>query len=455
MGKRDGSYRVSGGGSCGPLTIGGGAAMGERPERIGEGVGDVQTLPVELHRIAPPLPGRTVKTYTRGTHRTVPPAETLARLKPLLSRMGITRLANVTGLDTIGIPVVMSVRPLSRSLSVSQGKGLDLDAAKVSAAMESIEGYHAERITGPLHLASYDELRRSHLVVDPRQLPLSDQRHFQTSLPLLWVAGDDWLHHERVWVPFQLVHTAYTTRMRWDLVGFAVSSTGLASGNHLLEAVSHALCEVVERDASARFADLSDDVREARRIDLRTVDDADCRAVLERYRSAGVDVAVWDVTSHVGIAAFECLIAERDEDPTRLLSSARGAGCHPTRQVALLRALTEAAQSRLTIVAGSRDDMSRSDYAAWRDPANTVRWREEAADRGAVAFTSVPSFESDSFEDDVARMLDAVARTGCERVVVVDLTLPEIAIPVVRVIATGLHDQGHRHPIARVVEARR
>ncbi len=396
----------------------------------------------------------TAKTYTRGTHRTIPPSETLARLQPLLPQMGITRLANVTGLDTIGIPVVMSVRPLSRSLSVSQGKGLDLDSAKVSAAMDSIEGYHAERVTGPLHLASYDELRRSHLVIDPRRLPLSDRRLFQTSLPLLWIAGDDWLHHEPVWVPFQLVHTAYTTRMRWDLIGFAATTTGLASGNHVLEAVSHALCEIVERDASARFSAMSNEAREARRLDLRTVDDADCQAVLERYHRANVNVAVWNVTSHVGLPAFECLIAEHSDDPTRLLSSARGAGCHPTRQVALLRALTEAAQSRLTIIAGSRDDMSRSDYAAWRDPANTERWRAEAVDRGSVAFTSVPSVETDSFEADVALLLDAVARAGCERVIVIELTRPEIAIPVVRVIASGLHDEGHRHPIARLVEGR-
>jgi YcaO-like protein with predicted kinase domain len=68
--------------------------------------------------------------HKSGTHRLVPPAETLARLRPLLPKLGITRVANVTGLDTIGIPVAMAVRPNSRSLSVSQGKGLDLDAAR-------------------------------------------------------------------------------------------------------------------------------------------------------------------------------------------------------------------------------------------------------------------------------------------------------------------------------------
>jgi YcaO-like protein with predicted kinase domain len=188
-------------------------------------------LPLELNIVGQPaLRGRTLKTYVRGTHRMIPPDETLASLKPLIPKMG-----------------------------------------KVSAAMESIEGYHAERVTGPLQLASYDELRQTDTVVDPLRLPLSTIRPFQTTLPLLWIAGDDWLRHERVWVPSQLVHTAYTTRMRWDLVGFAASSTGLASGNHVLEAVSHALCEIVERDATARFAARPEEERDARRLDLRTV----------------------------------------------------------------------------------------------------------------------------------------------------------------------------------------
>ena len=72
--------------------------------------------------------------------------------------MGITRIADVTGLDTIGIPVVMVYRPNSRSVVVAQGKGLDLLAAKVSGAMESVEVFMAERITKPLLLGSFNDL---------------------------------------------------------------------------------------------------------------------------------------------------------------------------------------------------------------------------------------------------------------------------------------------------------
>jgi ribosomal protein S12 methylthiotransferase accessory factor len=80
-----------------------------------------------------------------GTRRTRDPEDTMERIGPRLGDYGITRLADVTGLDVIGIPVVMSVRPLAATLSVSQGKGVTLTHARVSAAMEAIELWHAEQ----------------------------------------------------------------------------------------------------------------------------------------------------------------------------------------------------------------------------------------------------------------------------------------------------------------------
>src|SRR5713226_979938 len=107
-----------------------------------------------------PLPKR----FRRGTHRTVDPADTLARIRPHAARMGITRLGNITGLDRIGIPVAVAVRPNSRSVSVSQGKGLDLPQAMASALMEACEGFHAEEI-GPGRRAFYRDLAKNDTVV--------------------------------------------------------------------------------------------------------------------------------------------------------------------------------------------------------------------------------------------------------------------------------------------------
>src|SRR5213075_1694441 len=111
------------------------------------------------------------KTFLPGTRRSRSPADTLKDFGRHMPEVGITRLANVTGLDRIGIPVVVACRPNSRSLAVSQGKGLDLAAARASALMESVEACHAERITLPLKLASYEELRFTHRLADVAGLP--------------------------------------------------------------------------------------------------------------------------------------------------------------------------------------------------------------------------------------------------------------------------------------------
>jgi ribosomal protein S12 methylthiotransferase accessory factor len=368
----------------------------------------------------------------------VSPRDTLARIQPFFAQMGITRLANVTGLDTIGIPVVMACRPNSRSLAVAQGKGLDLDAAKVSAAMESIEGYHAERILLPLKFASYRELSADHAIVDVEQLPRVAASLFHQDLPILWIEGDDWLRRDKIWLPYQLVHTAYCSSHSFDLGSFFASTNGLASGNHFLEAVSHGVCEVAERDAYTNWSDLAERDQEACRIHLDTIDHPDCRELVRRFHRAGVAVAVWDITSKVGLAAFYCTIAERSEDPLRRLCAAGGVGCHPVRQIALLRALTEAAQSRLTMISGARDDMLRDDYIRYRDPDYLLHHRLRNSIPGSRCFSDVPSYEADSFEDDVNWELGCIQRAGFDRVIVLDLTRPEFQLPVARVVIPGM-----------------
>src|SRR5919202_3278663 len=116
-----------------------------RPSRR-PGRGDAMPLAEQRSRAT----AATVKVYRKGTHRARFPEETWDIIEPKLTRFGITRIADVTGLDTIGIPVALGIRPLARSLSVSQGKGQTSTLAKVSAAMESIELWHAEHAYPPV-----------------------------------------------------------------------------------------------------------------------------------------------------------------------------------------------------------------------------------------------------------------------------------------------------------------
>jgi ribosomal protein S12 methylthiotransferase accessory factor len=361
-----------------------------------------------------------------------------------LPAMGITRIGNVTGLDHIGIPVVMVCRPNSRSLAVSQGKGLTLALAKASGLMEAIETYHAEHITLPLKLASYDELRYSHPVADVDALPRVIGSRFHPDLQLLWIEGRDLFRDEPVWVPYELVHANYTYPFPSGSGCFTMTTTGLASGNHRLEAISHGLCEVVERDATTLWHVMDRNAQQRTRLDLDTVDDPACRGVLAAFARADVAVAVWDVRSDVGIPTFLGAILDRREDRLRPLYPSVGAGSHPERHIALLRALTEAAQSRLTYIAGSRDDALRGKYERSRDPDVLQRYRAEILGASPVRrFPDTPTWSAETFEEDIAWALDHLRAAGVQQAVVVDLTHPVFGLPVVRVLVPGLEGSHH------------
>jgi ribosomal protein S12 methylthiotransferase accessory factor len=348
--------------------------------------------------------------------------------------MGITRIANVTGLDTVGVPVVMVFRPNARSLAVSQGKGLDLPSAKASGLMESIEGYHAETITLPLRLGSYQEMRFEHRLVHVRGLPTISTGAFHPNLRILWCEGRDLLNEESVLVPYELVHTDYTWPQPAGSGCFASTSNGLASGNHLLEAISHGICEVVERDSTTLWSLRDQAARKSRQLDLATVDDPSCCEVLQKFERAGLAVDVWDTTSDVGIAAFTCRIQEAEQHPMRVIPPAAGMGCHPARAIALLRALTEAAQSRLTRITGSRDDLGDNPHSLHRNTAV----EEGTLPTATCRFDGAPDWDSDTLEADVEWELERLQSAGIKQVIAVDLTKDAFKLPVVRVIIPGL-----------------
>ena len=393
-----------------------------------------------------------------GTQRGVPPRETLARVLPLAPALGITRIANITGLDCVGIPVVIACRPNSRGLAVRPGKGLDLEAAKASALMEAVERHQAERLELPLRVGSVEDLQERTRLVDVTRLARAPGPAFDPSRGGLWAPGLELMerHEQPTWVPYEVVHTDWTVPGGPEVGGLEKSSNGLASGNHVIEAISHALCEVIERDAVSVVKFSGDAARDARRVDLATVDDPGCLDVLARFEGAGVEVGVWDVTVDTGIATFLCLIADRDAADPRDLAGSVGSGTHPNRAVALARALTEAAQSRLTFIAGARDDAPRAKYRRWHSPAMAERTRALLATPPQRGFEAAPTYRSTSVEDDLRHLLDHVADAGFDSVVVLDLRRRDVPVPVVRVVVPGLESEvseDHALPGPRAIRA--
>lgn len=388
------------------------------------------------------------KVHVDGTHRTVEPAATLARLHPILGRIGVTRVAVITRLDVVGIPVVSVCRPNARSLSVSQGKGVDLVAAKVSGIMEAVEAWHAEHVLLPLRLATYRELRAFGRVVDVEQLPRPSSSRFHPDLTILWIEGTDVFSAEKVWVPYESAHLDFRSPGPQGSGCFLATSTGLAAGNHLLEAVSHALCEVVERDAVALWSERSESDRESRKVDPKTVTDPGCRQLLDAYQAARVSVGVWDLTTDLGLPVVLATIVGPRAESVEGLAAAMGYGCHPDRAVALSRALTEAAQSRLTLIAGTRDDFLPGYYRQGRDPKAIEAHAAQLNGQPARSFTDVVHAAKASIDEDVAHELDSLRAAGVQEAILVDLTRSDVRIPVVRMVVPGLEgwvDKGGRN----------
>jgi ribosomal protein S12 methylthiotransferase accessory factor len=354
--------------------------------------------------------------------------------------MGITRLADVTGLDYIGIPVIMARRPNSRALSVAQGKGLDLDAARASGFMEAAETFHGEHIDLPIPVASRRQLKQDRRVVDLGIVPRSHDFDASDQTELPWIESEDLLDGAPVWVPFDLIHTDCRELREHENSGhFPVCSNGLASGNNRPEAICAGLYEIIERDANALWALRPRASRAATRLDLDSVDDPYCRALIDRLAEARMMLSVWDMTSDVGVAAFFVRLREGPGNARVPLGAFCGAGCHLARGVALSRAITEAVQSRLTYISGSRDDLKRHDYD---EPAQ--QRVSEIANRlwenriPARRFADVPDGARGDFESDLAFLLERVKAVGAQHVCVVNLTKKEFGIPVVRLMVPGL-----------------
>jgi YcaO-like protein with predicted kinase domain len=372
---------------------------------------------------------------TTPAYRSADLRATLGAALGLAGTAGITRIADISGLDSTGLPVVSVMRPNGRSLSVASGKGMTLPEACASGLVEALELFHAE------HFAASRRPREG--TDDPLLPDLAALPQLSPAAPVTdWAQvarvarGTEWNSGRAAIVPFDLVHADF----RPDSVAaaqFPIGSNGLAGGNSVEEAVLHGLLELVERDAVARLiADGRADPLEGRpMLDWSTVDVAAPLEMRERLQRRGLDVHVHDATSPVGIPAFYCRLVERGGLRGGLSIATDGSGCHLDPAIALRRALTEAVQTRLLMISGARDDIRARHYAT--RPARPT----------GIAPLGYAWQRADAPRDLRAALRQAQARLaahGLRQIIVVDLESRARGLAFVRVIVPGLRAEAPR-----------
>jgi len=391
------------------------------------------------------------KYATTGVARAVHPKVTVETASRVLGGAGITRIADVTNLDRLGIPNFMSVRPddlgdeLSPGISYYNGKGLTPDDAHAGALMEAIERHAGERCSYAVVTASYRQLSSEASCVRLDDIVSPWLADFDDDTVLEWVCGYELLSESPVFVPLNCVVAPYSPVTGQQL--FLASTNGLASGNSVTEALCHALCEIVERDAEsmslvrtrlvngvtalldkAGMNSLSS-TRE-RILDLTSIP-APSLKIVEKMHDAGLKVILHDVSDVSGVSTVHCAII----DPfwNGPLNAHGGCGSHPDARIAVSRALTEAAQSRLTCIQGGREDLG--EMMKGKNWMSEEDIDEKLARSQVVSFADLPDFQSDFIDEDLDYLIECAKNSGLKRLVAFDMTHADVNMPVVRIVA--------------------
>jgi ribosomal protein S12 methylthiotransferase accessory factor len=348
-----------------------------------------------------------------SSYRARPATETLAVGEALMRSLGISRVTDITRMDRLGLPVCASVRPRSAGLRVHAGKGLTDEEARASALMEAVEHAAAEpqrsdwvarrlsmadiaaQFAGRVRIADFVPI--SLAALEPHTVVVTTQ-------------CEELGRRALVQLPAETVFYPYVDDATGRL--FGATTNGLASGNSVEEATLHALFEVMERDALAM-----NQARDAsRRVDNDDLPEP-FRFYAGTWRRLGVELAVRYIPNDFELPCFEAMLSEGSSTDVNLTG---GSGLHVDRDIALSRAICEAAQSRLSLIHGGRDDVV-SFYAKYTEMSSAQREAaEQRVARGmfdrtrTVEFTSTPHRPGDgrALEMVLDDVLDTVFRAG-------------------------------------------
>lgn len=374
-------------------------------------------------------------TYFRGTHRIIAPEKTIEINQDKLRTAGITRIADITDLDRIGLPVYTAIRPTAEygGVSVYGGKGISKDHAKASAMMEGFERYSAERQdSDKTVVATAGEIQEYGNYIDPKSLNLPKELEKKdiSDMPLEWSMSRDLISDSDFYIPTNAIFHPYIHGN--DVVSLFKSNTnGLASGNVLEEAILHGMFEVIERDAWSIF-ELTH--KNYAQIDLDSIKSDLINETISKFEDKGVKIKLMDFTADVNIPT---IAASADDTITRdagLLTL--GIGTHLDPEVAILRALTEVAQSRATQINGAREDTVRADFAreAGYERMKRINRYYFRQEEEQIELDSIENKSTSSITEDINIVKDELIANDIERILYADLTRPELDVSVVRVV---------------------
>ena len=374
-------------------------------------------------------------TYFKGTHRIIAPKKTIEINEDKLKTAGITRIADITDLDRIGLPVYTAIRPTAEdgAISIYGGKGISKDHAKASAMMEGFERYSSEKqADDEVIISTVDSISSHGNFIDPKSLnlPKEFEKKDIGDMNLEWSLAHDLITCEEYYIPSNAIYHPYNSGDDVESL-FKSNTNGLASGNALEEAILHGIFEVIERDAWSIF-ELTH--KNYSQINLDTLESDIINETIDKFTSNGINIKLMDFTADINVPTIAASADDTVTMDAGLLTL--GIGTHLDPEVAILRALTEVAQSRATQINGAREDTVRADFAreAGYERMKRINKFYFKQEEEQVNLADIENKSTNSISDDLDIVKEELLSNEIKHVLYHDLTRPEIDVSVVRVI---------------------
>lgn len=374
-------------------------------------------------------------TYFKGTHRVIAPSKTIEINQDKLKKAGITRIADITDLDRIGLPIYTAIRPTAEegAISIYGGKGISKDHAKASAMMEGFERYSAERQdSDETIIATPNEIGRYGDYIDPKSLnlPKNFEKKDISDINLEWSKSKDIISGNEYYIPTNAIFHPYASDSNAESL-FKSNTNGLASGNILDEAILHGMLEVIERDAWSIF-ELTH--KNYAQIDIESIESELILDIINKFESEGIKIKLMDFTADIKIPTIAASADDTITKDAGLLTL--GMGTHLDPEVAILRALTEVAQSRATQINGAREDTVRADFAreAGYERMKRINKYYFKDEEEKICLSDIENKSTSSITKDIEIVKNELIANDIEKILYVNLTRPEIDVSVVRVV---------------------
>lgn len=248
--------------------------------------------------------------------------------------LGMDEVIDISDYNKLNIPVY-TVKKNGALYHTNYGKGITISQAKISALMEFIERMSAEKSGTTNIWGTYDELTKKvpYEIVNPSNMITLYTNYVSETLRINWIPVFNISKMAIAFLPTIGVLFPYYED---EEILFNNNTNGIAAGSNFHEAIIQGAYEVIERD----IISIGLATGKYKNVKKESISDETINEILAEFSKQNIDVSVKYIVNEFDIP---CFIACCNDEYAKGIYG--GYGCHTSKTVALVRALTELAQS--------------------------------------------------------------------------------------------------------------